>query len=83
MPEPEVIAATTAIAEGRTMVKPEQAATPAHKYGGSPPASTTPAPTTEDGAARGGGSLSGTVLAGATLAGIVGAIAAGAIRRRG
>jgi membrane protein len=68
MPEPAVVAATAAIAEGKTVVKPEQPARPQ------------PAP--DKPAGKAGGSVSGTVLAGATLASIVGAIAAGALRRK-
>jgi hypothetical protein len=95
MPDPDVIAATTAVAEGRTMVKPEEGGEPLPpspkadrervmaRHADSPVAGAD-APTARRATpAEQGASLSGTVLAGATLAGIVGAIAAGAVRRRG
>jgi membrane protein len=95
MPEPTVIAATTAIAEGRTMVEPLKGAEPL------PPSSKSdrervmarhddtlvvrneaPAARYDAPTAEGGGSLSGTILAGAVLTGVMGAIALGAVRRR-
>ena len=80
MPEPEVLAATAAIAEGRTMVRPEQApagATPVQEHDAAWRAPERGAPAAEQRS-----SLSGTVLAGAVLASVMGAIAVGVVRRR-